>query len=134
MIVSNYGSAKSGPHQQGWTRDAHTNVLGTHTAKDTHAIVVYRGDGQASRVESPMLTVATTEQHALASVVPAIEECTFRMLEPSEIARGMVMHLNAYGDPYVIHGNRRDRVRQLGNAVTPPVVRALVAAIKESLA
>ena len=35
------------------------------------------------------------------------------------------MHLNAYGEPYVIHGNRRDRVKQLGNAVTPPVMRAL---------
>ena len=52
----------------------------------------------------------TTEQHAIASVTPAIDECTFRMPEPSEIARGMVMHLNAYGEPYVIHGNRRDRV------------------------
>ena len=134
IVVSNYGSAKSGPHQQGWARDARTNVIGTHTARDTHAIVVYRGDGQASRVEDPMLTLATTEQHAIASVTPAIDECTFRMLEPSEIARGMVMHLNAYGERYVIHGNRRDRVKQLGNAVTPPVMRALIEAIKDSLA
>ena len=43
------------------------------------------------------------------------------------------MHLNAYGEPYVIHGNRRDRVKQLGNAVTPPVMRALIEAIKDSL-
>ena len=49
IVVSNYGSAKSGPHQQGWAREARSNVLGTHTAKDTHAIVVYRGKGQASR-------------------------------------------------------------------------------------
>ncbi len=42
------------------------------------------------------------------------------MLEPSEIRRGMVMHINASGMPDVIHGNRREQVKQLVNAVSPP--------------
>lgn len=141
MIVSNYGSPKSGPNRQGWARAADSNVVGTHTAKDTHAlveapeqaIIAYRGQGQASRVQDPMKTVATVEQQALADVVPDIMECTFRMFEPSELGRGMVLHVNAHGELYIVHGNRRQKCQQYGNAVTPPVMSALIGSIKESL-
>jgi DNA (cytosine-5)-methyltransferase 1 len=34
---------------------------------------------------------------------------------------------------YVILGNRREQVRQAGNAVTPPAARDLVGVVAESL-
>src|SRR5689334_9866918 len=53
MLVSNYGGPANGANKQGWARDADANVAGTCVAKDTHAIVQYRGPGHADRVESP---------------------------------------------------------------------------------
>jgi len=56
-------------------------------------------------------------------VEPAIEvdDCGFRMLEPHEIGRAM-----AFADDYIVLGNKRERVRQYGNAVTPPVMALIL--------
>jgi site-specific DNA-cytosine methylase len=45
---------------------------------------------------------------------------------------GVVMAM-AFIPEYVVLGNKRRRVRQLGNAVTPPVAEILVAALVETL-
>jgi DNA (cytosine-5)-methyltransferase 1 len=50
------------------------------------------------------------------------------MLEPHEIQAAM-----AFLPDYQVLGNKREQVRQLGNAVTPPAARDLIAAIAESL-
>ena len=50
------------------------------------------------------------------------------MLEPHEIQAAM-----AFLPDYEDLGNKRERVRQLGNAVTPPAARDLVAAVAEAL-
>jgi site-specific DNA-cytosine methylase len=42
----------------------------------------------------------------------------FRMLTSEEIKTAM-----AFPPDYVITGNKREQVRQLGNAVTPPVMQ-----------
>lgn len=65
--------------------------------------------------------------------MPIVEQSTFRMLEPSEIGGGMVMHLTATGVRYVIHGTLRQQVRQMGSAVTPPVAAWLAARIRAAL-
>lgn len=57
-----------------------------------------------------------------------IEDCSFRMLMPAEIGRGMAFH-----DEYVVLGNQRERVQQYGQAVTPPVARWLLERVMESL-
>lgn len=41
--------------------------------------------------------------------------------------------LQGFPNDYQFSGNRRDRVRQLGNAVPPPMAKAMVAAVMESL-
>jgi site-specific DNA-cytosine methylase len=46
----------------------------------------------------------------------------------------MVMHINAHGNPYIVHGTRRQQVNQYGNAVTPPVMAWLVTSLRNSLA
>jgi DNA (cytosine-5)-methyltransferase 1 len=134
LIMANYGSAGARPGKQGWVKDADESQLGSMTTRDSHAVVTLRGPGQVRDVDKEaMPTCATVEQHSLLGVDTPIEECTFRMLEPSEIGRGMVMHLNANGEPYVVHGTRRDQVKQYGNAVTPPPMTFLVTAIRDSL-
>jgi DNA (cytosine-5)-methyltransferase 1 len=50
------------------------------------------------------------------------------MLEPHEIQAAM-----AFLPDYQVLGNKRERVRQLGNAVTPPAARDLIAAVVEAL-
>jgi DNA (cytosine-5)-methyltransferase 1 len=65
---------------------------------------------------------------ALPTELPPVEDCLFRMLEPHEIHTGM-----AFIPDYVVLGNKRQRVRQLGNAVTPPVAEVLVAALVEAV-
>jgi DNA (cytosine-5)-methyltransferase 1 len=67
-------------------------------------------------------------QSLTTGTVPDIEDCTFRMLEPHEVAAGM-----AFPADYVWDGNRRERVKMAGNAVTPPAARDLVAAVAESI-
>lgn len=60
--------------------------------------------------------------------VPDVEECEFRMLEPREITAGM-----AFPQDYVMTGNKREQVKQAGNAVTPPAARDLISIGAEAL-
>lgn len=50
-----------------------------------------------------------------------IDSCGFRMFTIPEIARTMHMHEHPDGGPYKVTGNKRERMRKYGNAVTPPV-------------
>ena len=50
------------------------------------------------------------------------------MLAVDEIRAGM-----AFTPGYRLFGSKRERVRMLGNAVTPPVARDLVAAVTEAI-
>ncbi|GAA4009578.1 DNA cytosine methyltransferase [Allokutzneria multivorans] len=59
---------------------------------------------------------------------PALADSTFRMLDPDEIRAAM-----AFNKGYILLGNRRQQVKQLGNAVTPPAAEWLIARIAESL-
>ena len=47
-------------------------------------------------------------------------ECGFRMLTPEELKLGM-----AFAQTYIVTGNKREQVKQIGNAVTPPVAQAI---------
>jgi DNA (cytosine-5)-methyltransferase 1 len=61
------------------------------------------------------------QHHAITEwTVPDIEDCEFRMLEPYEISAGM-----AFPKSYIMTGNKREQVKQAGNAVTPPAARDL---------
>lgn len=55
-----------------------------------------------------------------------IDACRFRMFELGEIARAMSMHLHPGGGEYEVLGNKRERMAQYGNAVTPPAMQALL--------
>lgn len=100
------------------------------TRNETAFVVPLRANNTPKSVTEPYDTFAANgNHHALAQAeTPKIEDCLFRMLEPHEIARGM-----AFPEDYSILGNKREQVRQAGNAVTPPAARDLVSAVAGSL-
>jgi DNA (cytosine-5)-methyltransferase 1 len=106
-----------------------TEVLRTLTTTGHQSLLVpYRSNSTAHLASDPLPTLSTVDPAAIASMETRIDDCMFRMLEPREIAAGM-----AFPATYIIKGNRREQVRQAGNAVTPPAARDLIAAVAESL-
>ncbi|AUM18267.1 MULTISPECIES: DNA cytosine methyltransferase [Rhodococcus] len=119
------------PYYSNGTARTTDEPYGTLTTHDRYAFVVpLRANNTTKPVSEPYDTFAASGMHhALAQAsTPKVEDCMFRMLEPHEIARGM-----AFPTDYTILGNKREQVRQAGNAVTPPAARDLFAAVAESL-
>jgi DNA (cytosine-5)-methyltransferase 1 len=122
-----------------WRRDAAPTdqPLPTRTAIENDRVceppaaflTPYYRTGQAAPIDEPIGTLTGRDRYNLVEG-PAIvvEDCYFRMLEPHEIGRGM-----AFPAAYRVLGNKRERVRQYGQAVTPPVLRWIVGRIVESL-
>jgi DNA (cytosine-5)-methyltransferase 1 len=97
-------------------------------------LVPYYRTGVAQPVSRPMGTVTTRDRNGLAITTGgpaediAVEDCEFRMLEPEEVGAGM-----AFTKKYRVLGSKRERVRQYGNAVTPPASEVLVSALAEAV-
>ena len=93
-------------------------------------LVPYYGKGNARQVVEPIGTLTTRDKYAVVNGLADIDidDVMFRMLEPHEIGRAM-----AFGEGYVVVGNKREKVRQYGNAVTPPVAELLVSALVEAI-
>lgn len=113
-----------------------TDPLATVTASGNHHMLVRnngsRGDGgeMCTPVSEPARTMTTTGHQSLVGwdeAPPAVEDCTFRMLEPGEVGRAM-----AFRSDYQVLGNRREQVRQYGNAVTPPAAEWIIRTLLES--
>lgn len=107
--------------------------LATITSSDGHHALVmsYYGNVGYSDPDKEVLPVITTlDRHALveADVDALLPECGFRMLTPEELKLGM-----AFAEAYIVTGNKREQVRQIGNAVTPPVAQAIAQRCVESL-
>ena len=99
-------------------------------------IAEMRGGGSTARnVTEPLATVTAGGYHHMLVrnnepvQPPAVEDCTFRMLAIPEIQAAM-----AFRPDYVVTGNKREQVKQLGNGVTPPaaewLIRAAVGALE----
>jgi DNA (cytosine-5)-methyltransferase 1 len=94
-------------------------------------LVPYYGSATTAQpVTQPAGTIPTHDRYGLATGTGAIpvDDVLFRMLKPGEIGRAM-----AFGDSYVVLGTQREKVRQYGNAVTPPVAEVLVSALAEAV-
>lgn len=104
--------------------------VGTLTSVDRYALITLRGHNAPKPVSGPIDTIAANgNHHAIAEMdVPNVEDCRFRMLEPSEIKLGM-----AFPASYVMLGNKREQVRMSGNAVTPPAARDLIWTVTEPM-
>ncbi len=108
----------------------------TVTANGNHHMLVRhntaRDDGYLSTpVDQPMRTLTTAGHQSLVGwtdTPPQVQDCTFRMLTVPEIQAAM-----AFTPDYIVTGNKRERVKQLGNGVTPPAAEFLVRAVARSL-
>ncbi|HEX3961159.1 MAG TPA: DNA cytosine methyltransferase [Trebonia sp.] len=100
------------------------------TAGHQSLLVPYYGKASAQSPELPAGTMTTRDRYGLASGTDSIpvDDVLFRMLKPPEIGRAM-----AFGDTYRVLGTQRERVRQYGNAVTPPVAEVLFSALVEAI-
>lgn len=128
LVTTYYGNGSTRPAD---------DALATVTAVERHALLMRnnssKGDGaeMVTPAGEPVRTVTTKgHQSLLAAERPTIDpnDVLFRMLEPREIAAAM-----DFPADYRILGNRREQVRQAGNAVTPPAARDLVGIVAESL-
>jgi len=86
-------------------------------------LIVYYGSDQAGgwqRMERPLRTITTLDRFAY--VKPTPQGHVMRMLQPEELKLAM-----GWPKGFCIeHGVRRDRIRMIGNAVCPKVMRAVV--------
>jgi DNA (cytosine-5)-methyltransferase 1 len=93
-----------------------------------HMLVPYYGNGAPRSVDEPIGALTTRDRYALVRGEVDIDDVLFRMLEPHEIGRAM-----SFADSYVVLGNKREKVRQYGNAVTPNAAEVLVCALVEAI-
>lgn len=151
VVVANYGAASGPVSKQGWARPADAAPFGGITCTDSHSLVVpYARASLATPGDTePMPTLTTRDRVAI--VVPetltgneapadprewtddAIADCRFRMFTLPEIARAMQMQAHHNGGEYVVTGNKREKMAQYGNAVTPPVMALLVGRLLDAL-
>ena len=120
MLMEYYGNGQMHPVSK---------AIPTITTTDRFAMVTtMRGTSPEHLAASnapttdPFGTFSAGGQHHAVTewTVPEIEDCEFRMLEPYEISAGM-----AFPKSYIMTGNKREQVKQAGNAVTPPAARDL---------
>jgi DNA (cytosine-5)-methyltransferase 1 len=137
MIVRNV-TARGNP---AWTATPPGQPLRTLTAAGhqslvswAHLLVPYHGTAATARpVTEPAGTLTARDRYGLASAHASdddalLDEVLFRMLKPAEIGRAM-----AFTDGYIVLGTQREKVRQYGNAVTPPVAEVLISALTEAI-
>lgn len=95
-----------------------------------YLVSYYSGSNQTAPISDPVATVSTHDRHGL--VQPdsdlSVEDCYFRMLKSHEIGKAM-----AFPETYIVTGNERERVKQYGNAVTPPVMAQILDRCIETL-
>jgi len=92
-------------------------------------IVYYGSDGAGGwqTLHRPLRTITTLDRFGLVEW-PASGP-TLRMLQVPELQRAM-----GFDDSFLLrHGTRRDRIRILGNGVSPPVMQAIVARLTEGI-
>lgn len=103
-----------------------------------HALVMRNNNGRGSGaemstpVDEPLRALTTAGHQSLiepgAPISLDVDDAGFRMLEPHEIQLGM-----GFAPDYHLVGSKRDKVKQAGNAVTPPAARDLGHAVAEFL-
>jgi DNA (cytosine-5)-methyltransferase 1 len=110
-----------------------SDAVPTVTTVDRHALITLpfilsyytRVSGQQAALAGltdALPTQPTWPLHYLVQPgdIPRIDDCGFRMLQPHEIQKAM-----GFPDDYILFGTSRDKVKLLGNAVTPDAMTLL---------
>ncbi len=117
----------------GQARTAEQEPAQTLTTRDRLALVVpFKRNGRARPTDRDVVPTLETEgPPGLALTEKAIDDCRFRMFSLHEIAAVMAMRDHVDGSEYRVLGNKRERMAQYGNAVTPPAMELLVGRLLE---
>ena len=125
FVVENRGQSNTRAIDQAMSTQ--TSMI-THGIASTEAVnaflAYYYGNNQASGMFDPVGTISTKDRIALVLSDPKnidINDCTYRMLSPHEVQAAM-----AFESDYIVCGTGKDKVKQLGNAVTPPAMEWLL--------
>lgn len=78
--------------------------------------------------KEPARTITTASADTLNGGTVNIDDVRFRMLNTHEITRAMAFPTN-----YIIRGNRGEKVKQAGNAVTPPTARDIIKTVAQAM-
>ena len=109
-----------------------TDAIGTLSTVEKHALIMRNNSGgpeMTTPASEPVRTITTGgHQSLMTGQTVDITDVRFRMLEPVEIKEAMGFHRE-----YIMTGNRREQVKQSGNAVTPPAARDLFTIAAQSL-
>lgn len=89
-------------------------------------------EGRVQSIDVPMM--AQTCQHRDALLTPMVKDgqivdIYLRMLKPEELAKA-----HSFPDGYILTGNKRDQVKQIGNSVPVETARAICRTILEKVA
>lgn len=125
FMVENFGTS---------TAKGLDKAIGCQTTKENYGITstesvnaflsYYYGKITTSSLTDPIGTMTTKDRAALVFNPVAnidINDCTYRMLKAHEIQAAM-----AFDNDYIIIGDSKQKVKQLGNAVTPPAMELLI--------
>jgi DNA (cytosine-5)-methyltransferase 1 len=92
----------------------------------------YYGNACDSHITDPLGTCTTKDRHYLvtsqANKKIEVEDCYYRMIRSKEVGAAM-----AFENNYIVLGDERQKVKQYGNAVTPPVMKYIIKQCVESL-
>lgn len=122
------------PYQAGnETGIADRDPAPTLTTRDRLAMVVpFTRNGRPRDADFDVApTLATEGPPAVVLSEDDIDDCRFRMFALHEIAAAMAMRDHVDGSEYQVLGNKRERMAQYGNAVTPPAMELLVGRLLE---
>jgi DNA (cytosine-5)-methyltransferase 1 len=89
-----------------------------------HFLTYYYKTTKVGGLNEPFGVVSTRDRMNLlggALEAMTVDDLTFRRLQPHEIGKAM-----AFPGNYVVLGNGRQKVKQYGNAVTPPAMEMLI--------
>ncbi len=123
LIVENHGTSKARPaidRLPGIQTNAKHGII--MKDKFNSFLSYHYGGSQASHITDRISLVKEPYEK------PKLEDCFYRMLLPHEIQLGM-----AFAENYIVLGNPKEKVKQLGNAVTPPVMKFLISRCVASL-
>lgn len=125
FVVENRGQSNARSIDQALSTQTSMITHGIASTESVNAFLAYYyGNNQASGMFDPVGTIPTKDRVALVLSAPKnidINDCTYRMLFPHEVQAAM-----AFEPDYIVCGTGKDKVKQLGNAVTPPAMEWLL--------
>jgi DNA (cytosine-5)-methyltransferase 1 len=128
LIESDNGFRYSPLHKKGRARPTLARARRAMKAIGMHQpflIVYYGSDGAGGwqRVDRPLRTITTVDRFGYVRPIDGGHE--LRMLQVPELRRAM-----GFPDEHsFLHGTRRDKIKLIGNAVCPPLMKEVIEAL-----